>query len=126
MTTEAYRLMDGEDGTIPISPLHMAQLADMLGDEAISSSTAKRALAGLWQADQEPRDWVLAHDLQQITDPDLLIPAVEAVLAQEGQLAGRYRSGKANALQALTGKAIAATGGKGNPSVLQRLLKERL
>lgn len=126
MTTEAYRLMDGEDGTIPISPLHMAQLADMLGDEAISSSTAKRALAGLWQADQEPRDWVLAHDLLQINDPDLLIPAVEAVLAREGRLADRYRSGKINALQALTGKAIAATGGKGNPSVLQRLLKERL
>ena len=62
----------------------------------------------------------------QINDPARLIPVVEAVLAQEGQLAARYRSGKANALQALTGKAIAATGGKGNPAVLQRLLKERL
>ncbi len=126
ITTEAYRLMDAEEADIPIQPLHMAALADLLGEESISFSTAKRALTELWQTDQDPRTWVQDHDLMQINDPAQLIPTVEAVLAQEARLAERYRSGKANALQALTGKALAATGGKGNPAVLQRLLKERL
>ena len=126
ITTEAYRLMDAEEADILIQPLHMAALADLLGEESISFSTAKRALTELWQTDQDPRTWVQDHDLMQINDPAQLIPTVEAVLAQEARLAERYRSGKANALQALTGKALAATGGKGNPAVLQRLLKERL
>ncbi len=126
ITTEAYRQMDGEGATIPLLPLHMAQLADLLGEEAISSSTAKRALAELWQHDQNPKDWVLEHDLMQINDPDQLVPVVEAVFSQQDQLVARYRSGKTNALQALTGKALAATGGRGNPVILQRLMKERL
>jgi aspartyl-tRNA(Asn)/glutamyl-tRNA(Gln) amidotransferase subunit B len=64
--------------------------------------------------------------LRQITDTGAIEKAIEEVMAKNpGQLA-EYRSGKDKLFGFFVGQTMKATGGKANPSELNRLLKEKL
>jgi aspartyl-tRNA(Asn)/glutamyl-tRNA(Gln) amidotransferase subunit B len=65
-------------------------------------------------------------DLQQITDSSELARSVDAVVAQEAKIVGDYRGGKETALNALLGRVMRATRGKGDPNLIKELLLQRL
>ena len=66
------------------------------------------------------------ENLWQISDEASLYPVVEQVVLQNRKTAADYRNGKNAALQPLIGAAIRATNGRGNPEILEILLKNAL
>ena len=65
-------------------------------------------------------------DLLQIRDQDVLEEIVEQVIAAETRAVADYRSGKTAALNALLGRVMRATQGKGDPGRIRELLLRRL
>lgn len=110
----------------PVSAARMAELAELLGDGVINSSTAKKLLARLIEADLDPRRTVELEGLAQITDPAIIGVTVQSVLAANPKAVQDYRGGKVAALRALQGQAMARTSGRADPRLLESLLLDAL
>jgi aspartyl-tRNA(Asn)/glutamyl-tRNA(Gln) amidotransferase subunit B len=118
--------MPQESADIPISPAHLARLADLLDEGQVNSSAGKKVLALLWERDRDPDDIVSEQGLYQLSDDSELLSAVKAAIAQNPKMLEGYKKGKLNMSKALMGQAMSLTQGKANPVKLQELLKTEL
>ena len=112
-----------EEHAIPVAPSHTAILADLLGQGKINGGTAKKVIAQLMKADQDPVALIEAQGLQQISDESVLRPMAQEVMAQSQKVVADYRKGNTNAFHALVGQMMKKTQGKGNPQIIQKVLK---
>ncbi len=129
LTTEIFRLLSlhpSEEPAIPVSPDHLARLADLLGEGRINSGTGKRLLGQMWEDDADPERLADEQNLWQISDPAALLPFAREAIEKKPRSADDYRKGKTQALQALVGHCLRATGGQGNPQVIRSLLEKEL
>jgi aspartyl-tRNA(Asn)/glutamyl-tRNA(Gln) amidotransferase subunit B len=115
-----------EDQEIPVSPAHVAALAQLLQDGTINGGTCKKVLAQLVQEDQDPAELIAAQGLRQISDPAELLPLAQAVLSEQPKTLADYRAGNTNAFHALVGAMMKKTHGKGNPQVIHQVLEQLL
>ena len=126
LLSEGLRAVSAEDFATPADAAHLAELATLLGDEQINSSTAKKLAGELFAADFSPRAVINARGLWQENDPDTLAATVREVLAENPRALADYRAGKRNARTALLGAAMAKTRGRANPRILASLLDKAL
>ncbi len=126
LTTEIFRLLPADSTDIPLSPAHLARLADLLGEEKINSGTGKKLLGQLWEKDADPAVLAEEQNLWQISDESVLRPLAREAVGKNPRSVADYRRGKVQAIQALVGQCLRATGGQGNPQILRRLLEQEL
>lgn len=126
LITEVFRLLPPESTNIPITPAHLAKLADLLGDGQVNSSAGKKVLTLLWEGDRDPGDIVSEQGLYQLSDDNELLSAVKEAIAKNPNMLEGYKKGKTNMSKALMGQAMAITQGKANPVKLQELLQTEL
>lgn len=126
LTTEIFRLLPADSTYIPLSPAHLARLADLLGEEKINSGTGKKLLGQLWEKDADPAVLAEEQNLWQISDESVLRPLAREAVEKNPRSVADYRRGKVQAIQALVGQCLRATGGQGNPQILRRLLEQEL
>ena len=124
--SEVFRLLPPDSADIPISPSNMAKIADMMGDGTINSGTAKKLVSQLWQQDGDPVKIVEEQGLGQINDRAALAEIVNAVIAANPKSVEDFKKGKLQAAKALMGQAMAKTGGRGNPALIQELIDKEL
>lgn len=62
----------------------------------------------------------------RVNDKDVLLEIVKQVIAQNPQSAADYKAGKEKAIGFLVGQAMKLSKGKGNPQILNQLIKEQL
>lgn len=124
--SELMRLVEGDEGPERIAPEHMAALAELCGTETINSATAKKLIRDMWEQDFDPRQKVESEGLAQINDPEKIMPWVAEAIAQNPKSVADYKKGKTAAAKAIVGKVMAASGGKANPSVIQKLVTDEL
>lgn len=126
MLSELTRLSDAESFTCPISPAHMAELADLSGSGEINSSTAKKLIAQMWERDRSPIHLTREQKLAQINDVELLRAAVERALCATPRALTDYRNGKKAAAKVIVGRVMAETKGRANPVLLGELVESRM
>ncbi len=124
--SEAFRLLPQDSADIPVSVDSMAKIADMAGDGTINSGTAKKLVARLWEKDADPVEIVETEGLGQINDREKLTGVVLEVMERNPKSMDDFRKGKLQAVKALMGQAMAKTGGRGNPALIQEILDEEL
>lgn len=124
LLSELMRLSTSERFSCPISPLHMAQLSELLGNETVNSSTGKILIAQMWENDRSPMDLVRQQNLMQINDAQLLREEVERALLANPRALADYRKGKKAAAKVIIGRVMAQTRGRANPVLLGRLVEE--
>ena len=124
--TDLKRLCVTEEFSLGISPVHMAELSDLVGTQTVNSSTAKWLIEQMVQTDESPRKLVEEKGLAQINDPTVLLPLIRQVLAENPKSVADYQNGKRAAAKALMGRVMGATGGKANPRLLSELLEQEL
>jgi len=123
-----------ESGTRPsdlrLSPSGLAELVALVGDGTLSRPLAKEVLAAGLAGQGSPKRVVAERGLAQVSDEAELVGVVEAVVAAHPGEVERYRGGEEKDRKKLRGffmgQVMAATKGRGNPQVLNRLLDERL
>jgi aspartyl-tRNA(Asn)/glutamyl-tRNA(Gln) amidotransferase subunit B len=111
---------------IPTTPAHLAELVRLVEDGTISGRIAKDVIVEMLQTGQAPGAIVERRGLVQIADEAALREAVEAVIQDNPDPVADVRAGKEKAIAFLVGQVMRRTGGRANPALVQKLLRERL
>ncbi|MBI3002410.1 MAG: Asp-tRNA(Asn)/Glu-tRNA(Gln) amidotransferase subunit GatB [candidate division NC10 bacterium] len=132
---------DGLDITeSPVAAQDVADLLEAVRSGKISGSAAKTvfekvyaenrgergAMAGAAAGRVTVADVIKREALEQISDAGELARIVDEVLAAHASVVAEYRAGKEKSFTFLVGQAMRATRGKGNPKVINDLLRARL
>jgi aspartyl-tRNA(Asn)/glutamyl-tRNA(Gln) amidotransferase subunit B len=129
VTGEFLRYLKNDGGSVAgakITPMQLGALVALIKQGQVSGSAAKDVFAEMWQTGSAPDAIVKSKGLTQVSDESAIAAAVDAVLAENPKAIADYRAGNARALGALVGPVMKRMGGKANPDVVNRLLRERI
>ncbi len=115
-----------QPGDIPLAPERLGKLVAMIKDGTISGRIAKDVFEMIYATGKDPADVVRERGLGQVTDEGPIRAAIDRVIADNPDQLAKYRAGKTALLGFFVGQALKATGGKANPALVNRLLRERL
>ena len=111
---------------VPMDPERLGRLLALVTDGTTSGKVAKEVFEAIYNSGREPADIVRERGLEQESDEKVVGEAVDRVLAESPDQVASYRAGKVAVLGFLVGRVLKATGGRANPALVNRLLKERL
>lgn len=109
-----------------LSPQRMAQLIDLVDKGTINNAAAKEVFEIVAQTGQEPIMIVKEKGLEQIGSTEELEAIVKEIIAKNPAQVEQYRSGKDKMFGFFVGQAMKQTQGKGNPQIINELLKKHL
>ncbi|WP_062785147.1 Asp-tRNA(Asn)/Glu-tRNA(Gln) amidotransferase subunit GatB [Novosphingobium capsulatum] len=110
----------------PVSPTSAAELLALIGDGTISGSIAKQVLEKMLETGDGAAAIVEREGLKQTTDTGAIEAAVDAVLAANADKVEQYRGGKEALFGFFVGQTMKAMAGKGNPQLVNQVLKAKL
>ncbi|KRA84336.1 Asp-tRNA(Asn)/Glu-tRNA(Gln) amidotransferase subunit GatB [Altererythrobacter sp. Root672] len=111
------------------SPVNYAQAAELLaliGKGTISGSIAKQVLEKMLETGDGATAIVEREGLKQESDSGAIEAAVDKVLADNGDKVEQYRAGKEALFGFFVGQTMKAMQGKGNPQMVNEVLKAKL
>ena len=111
---------------LKINPETFAKLVGLAGKGEISSRGAKDVLKIMFKEGGDPEEIIKEKGLTQTSDDSFIKNIVEEVVKNNPTAIEEYKNGKENALQFLAGQGMKLSKGKANPSVLKKILKEKL
>ena len=110
----------------PVRPADLAQLLDLVADDTLSGTAAKRVFA-LMTDTGEPAAQIAAREgLVQIRDDSALRDWIEQVIAEHESEAARCARGERKLLGVLVGFVMKKSKGRADPRRVNQLLAERL
>ncbi|NMO15842.1 Asp-tRNA(Asn)/Glu-tRNA(Gln) amidotransferase subunit GatB [Pyxidicoccus fallax] len=126
---ELMRLLK-EEGT-PLSALRFtpAQLAELLGavdKGTVSANAGKDVLGEMFRTGKAPADIIAEKGLAQVSDTGAIEAVVDDILAKNAGEVEKYRAGKKQVFGFFVGQVMRAMKGKGNPTLVNDLLKKKL
>lgn len=124
--TAHLRRLDRSPEQVGIDGVALAELVAMVGQGDLSASAAKEVLAGMIEGEGSAREVAEGRDLLQMSDRGALDEIVASVLAGNADAVDRYRAGEEKVMGFLVGAVMRASGGKADPQLAGRLLRERL
>jgi aspartyl-tRNA(Asn)/glutamyl-tRNA(Gln) amidotransferase subunit B len=129
MNGEVARLAN-ETGLGPagwkLTPASLAAVLRLADAGTVGGPGLKTLLEALFREGGDPAEVVRAKGLSQVSDEGAVEAAVEAVLAASPAEVERYRGGNKKLVGFFVGQVMKAMKGKGNPAVVNAVLKKRL
>jgi len=129
MNGEVARLAN-ERGEEParwkLTPARLAAILKLLDAQTIGGPGAKQVLEEVFATGAEPGEVVQAKGLAQVSDAGAIEAAVDQVLAASAAEVERYKGGNKKLMGFFVGQVMKAMKGKGNPAVVNQLLKQKL
>jgi aspartyl-tRNA(Asn)/glutamyl-tRNA(Gln) amidotransferase subunit B len=120
--TESKRELE----SLRTTPADLVDVVKMEERGELSHLAAKKVLRQMLDSGAGAAATAKSLDLVQIRDASSLGATVDEVLQQEAKIVGDYRGGKETALNALLGRVMRATKGKGDPNLIKELLIKKL
>ena len=114
---------------IPFSGAELAELAELVNSGAISSSAGSKVMDCMFDpafTGKTPKEIVDSQDLGQVSDDGAIRAICGEVVAGNPKVAADYRAGRKQAISALVGQVMKASGGKANPGMVNQILQEIL
>jgi len=122
----ARELKEKEITEFKFSPQQVAELIKMVENETISTKIAKQVFEEMVKSGESPKAIVEAKGLVQISDPAVITPIIDEVMAKNPENVEKFRAGNNKLLGFFVGQVLKATQGKGNPKVVNELVAEKL
>ena len=110
----------------PLSASQLAKLVRLVQEGTINRNTAKGLIPRLRGTATDPEELVRAEGLGQVSDVGALEAAVADVIAKHPAQVAEFRAGKDRVVGFLVGQVMKATKGKGNPQLVQEVLRKAL
>lgn len=124
---ELPRALQGRTlAVLPFEGRQLGSLVALVERGAISGRAGREVLAEIVRNGGEPATIVESRGMRQVSDPNLLVPVVEGVIAANKAKAEEYRGGRTRLLGFFVGLVMQQTGGNANPERVKDLLEERL
>jgi aspartyl-tRNA(Asn)/glutamyl-tRNA(Gln) amidotransferase subunit B len=111
---------------VPLAPERLGALIGLIDAGTISNAIAREVFDAIFDTGADPAAHVALRGLTQVSDEKALGEAIEAAIAANPKQLAQYRAGKTALLGYFVGQVMKATGGRANPALVNRLLKERL
>ncbi len=129
MNGEAARLAH-ETGLKPsdwkLTPQKLAGILKLLDQGTIGGPGAKQVFDEVFRTGANPADVVKKKGLAQVSDEGAIEAAVDKVLAASPGEVEKYRGGKKNLVGFFVGQVMKEMRGKGNPGIVNAILKKKL
>lgn len=109
-----------------LTPQHLAQMITLITDGTISSKIAKKVFQEIIKNDTDPKAYVEAKGMVQLSDPAKLQPIIDEILDNNAQSIEDFKNGKDRAVGFLVGQIMKQTRGQANPKVVNQLLMASL
>ncbi len=116
----------GNVSTLKISVEQLVALLQLVDAGKVSANSGKEVLAEMLRTGQEAEPIIAAKGLAQVTDTGAIEAMVDSVLAQNASEVEKYRAGKKQVFGFLVGQVMRAMKGKGNPALVNELMKKKL
>ena len=112
--------------TFKITPEKLASLTALVEKGTINSQAARVVFETVALDGSEPADVVKAKGLEQIGDSAELEKIIADIVQNNPAMVAQYKSGKDKLFGFFVGQAMQKTQGKGNPVIINELLKKHL
>ncbi|SHO80830.1 Glutaminyl-tRNA synthetase [hydrothermal vent metagenome] len=122
----ARELKQKEITELKFSAKDIAELIKMVDDELISTKIAKQVFEEMSKSGENPKQIVESKGLVQISDPDIILPIIDEVIAKNPDNVEKFRAGNSKLLGFFVGQVLKATKGKGNPKIVNKLVAQEL
>ncbi len=117
---------ESEIADSPIKAADLGGLVVLINGGKISSKIAKTVFEDMWDTGKSPSVIVEEKGLTQVFDEGTIHKVVEAVIEANPKQAEEYRGGKEKLLGFFVGQVMKEMKGKGNPELINKLIKEVL
>jgi aspartyl-tRNA(Asn)/glutamyl-tRNA(Gln) amidotransferase subunit B len=105
---------------------YIAELVDLILDKTISWKIAKTVFAEVTTSGKSPATIVDELGLVQIQDESTIEAAIDDVISGNGAQVEQYRAGKVQLFGFFVGQVMKALHGKGNPEMVNEILRRKL
>lgn len=109
-----------------VTPEKLADLVAMIESGKINNNAAKEVFIEIAQSGAEPAQVVKDKGLEQIGSTEELEKIVKEIIEANPQSVADYKAGKDKLFGFFVGQTMQKTQGKGNPKIIQELLKKYL
>ena len=122
----ARELKQKELTELKFKPQQIADLVKMIDDATISTKIAKDVFEVMNKSGEDPKQIVQSKGLVQISDPVIISPIIEEIIAKNPDNVEKFKAGNKKLLGFFVGQVLKATGGKANPKVVNELVEQKL
>lgn len=109
-----------------ISASHIGELVGLIEDNIISGKIAKTVFEEMFETGNAPAEIVKIRGLLQVSDSSEIEKVIDAVIAENPDSVLDYRAGKDKLFGFFVGQVMKKMSGKGNPSMINDILKQKL
>lgn len=109
-----------------VTPEKLAQIVDLIDQGTINNQGAKQVFTVVAKTGAVPADVVKEQGLEQIGSTEELEAIIKEIIDQNADSVARYKAGADKLFGFFVGQAMKKTQGKGNPKIIQELLKKHL
>ena len=110
---------------LSLEPKNFAKLLELVKDGTINNNSAKDILLKISKTNQSPEDTVEDMGLKQENSEELLNEIIDQVINSFPDESKRINDGEEKLLSFFMGQAMKLSKGKGNPKIINRLLKKK-
>ncbi len=103
-----------------------AAILDMQAKGEISGGQAKEIFEIVLKTGRDPAEIAETEGLKQVSDTGAIEEAIDAIIAANADKVEEYRGGKDKLFGFFVGQTMKAMQGKGNPAVVNQILKDKL
>jgi aspartyl-tRNA(Asn)/glutamyl-tRNA(Gln) amidotransferase subunit B len=111
---------------LPLRPIQLAELLELISDGTISGKIAKELLPELLESGGSAKALVERKGLGMISDPEAISALVEEILQAHPAEVEAFRSGKTKLRGFFVGQLMKRSGGQADPQLVNQVLTERL
>ena len=104
----------------------ITELVKMIDDDLISSKIAKQIFEEMVKSGDTPRKIVEDKGLIQISDPAIIAPIIDDIIAKNPENVAKFQAGNNKLLGFFVGQTLKATNGKANPKIVNDLVAQKL
>ena len=108
------------------TPKDIATLAFLIDKEIISTKIAKSVFEEMSKSGESPQEIVEEKGLRQISDESVINGFIDEVIKNNPDNVKKYKDGNEKLFGFFVGQVLKSSGGKANPKVVNKLVKEAL
>ena len=112
--------------SLHFSPENLAKLIELQESGVISAAVAKKIFERIFAEDADPETYVKEHNLKIIGDEETVRGTALRIMKENPRPVEDYCRGKEKAAGFLVGQTMRALGGKADPAVVNRTVRELL
>ena len=129
MIVELFGVLNKEGKEIkdsPVSAKNLSKLINLIKNNTISGKIAKTVFEEMVKNNEDPEKIVNEKGMKQQSDPEELKKIIDTILKNNQDKVEQYKAGKDKLFGFFVGEVMKNTQGKGNPKLINDILKQQL